>query len=781
MGDWEEVKRLAADFQRAQLSSTSHKLSERNCVELVQKLINLGLIDVMYTTDGREYVTPSELEKEIKEELFVEGGRINLVDLQQIINIDLSRIESKVSELIKFDRNLVLIQGELIEKQYLDHITEEINEKLQESGLVSVGELANTFGFTTDFMLETIEDRLGSLIHGKLDRLERGVLYTDAFIARHTARIRGVLSAVTRPTSLSNLLNQYDFQEKLFFSVISDLIGQGRLCGTIQGRQDKANFIPDVYSKTQNAWVDAFYRQNGYLDFDNLSRLGITDTHSFIKRRFKGEPIVYLKTCCAGPLVIDNLEAAVDEALSSGTWLDVMTLLPSPFLPDDAALALEKCLKNGGRSSAHVFCGSIVASERFIEECIKPFEKLMQEKAEKDAITSPALLSELSKKDLHELGDKTGPTKQDRKEERRAKASAGGGNKGGGGRGARESKTKKKDKSKLKTEKHIDDNEPRSANHELEFMTLEQVTDVLTTQLTNCPELFVDELSEYMHRPLARKYQEVARAVFLMSGNKKRKFHVELQDKITGLYNNARLFQRGLEKFRDEVQPILSHHLLRTVCTDMTNLAINCLAADHMIAVSDDKTLTHEMRLKIISRFPEKTRNVLGKLNLSLNGKDVEDFMTHFDVVSGPGFCEILLKKLDKKRERNLLVEHRQTLQEQLKQENEPAMALHLAVVLLFQHHTGCMIHAPGKCVPQIVTCLADYISPEDHERIVKYQSLVVLQLTKLGNKDASPTGDETWKGDGGKSVEILLDEELDRIKELALDNKKGGAKNVPP
>lgn len=74
MGDWEEVKRLAADFQRAQLSSTSHRLSERNCVELVQKLINLGLVDVIYTTDGREYITPPELEKEIREELFVEGG-----------------------------------------------------------------------------------------------------------------------------------------------------------------------------------------------------------------------------------------------------------------------------------------------------------------------------------------------------------------------------------------------------------------------------------------------------------------------------------------------------------------------------------------------------------------------------------------------------------------------------------------------------------------------------------------------------------------------------------
>lgn len=49
-------------------------------------------------------------------------------------------------------------------------------------------------------------------------------------------------------------------------------------------------------------------------------------------------------------------------------------------------------------------------------------------------------------------------------------------------------------------------------------------------------------------RPLMRKYQEVARTVFLSSGDQKRKLHVELQDKVTGLYTNIRLFQKGLEK-----------------------------------------------------------------------------------------------------------------------------------------------------------------------------------------------------------------------------------------
>lgn len=75
MADWDEIKRLAADFQRAQLSSTAHKLSERNCVEIVQKLIGLGLVEVIYTTDGKEYLTPQQLEREIKDELFVHGGK----------------------------------------------------------------------------------------------------------------------------------------------------------------------------------------------------------------------------------------------------------------------------------------------------------------------------------------------------------------------------------------------------------------------------------------------------------------------------------------------------------------------------------------------------------------------------------------------------------------------------------------------------------------------------------------------------------------------------------
>ena len=76
MADWAEVHRLAADFQRLQASSTAHKLSERNCVELVTKLVQRGLLEIVHTLDGKEYVTPGQLDREIRDELAAHGGDV---------------------------------------------------------------------------------------------------------------------------------------------------------------------------------------------------------------------------------------------------------------------------------------------------------------------------------------------------------------------------------------------------------------------------------------------------------------------------------------------------------------------------------------------------------------------------------------------------------------------------------------------------------------------------------------------------------------------------------
>ena len=55
-----ELLELARQFESAQQAKSSIRLSERNVVELVQKLHELHIIDfdLLHTVSGKEYITP---------------------------------------------------------------------------------------------------------------------------------------------------------------------------------------------------------------------------------------------------------------------------------------------------------------------------------------------------------------------------------------------------------------------------------------------------------------------------------------------------------------------------------------------------------------------------------------------------------------------------------------------------------------------------------------------------------------------------------------------------
>lgn len=66
--------------------------------------------------------------------------------------------------------------------------------------------------------MQAIVERLGSIIQGQQDTEDHNLFFNDAFMVRHQAHVRGVLSAITRPTKVSNIINQHGLQERLFFS-----------------------------------------------------------------------------------------------------------------------------------------------------------------------------------------------------------------------------------------------------------------------------------------------------------------------------------------------------------------------------------------------------------------------------------------------------------------------------------------------------------------------------------------------------------------------------------
>lgn len=139
------------------------------------------MLDLIATVDGKGYVTPEHLKWEIINEVSAFGGkeipctkfehsvlyiiynysklclllivgRLNLVDLAKNLNVDLSHISSKAVEIERNDPNYVIVLGQLIEKQYLKKICQEVNDRLLEEGQVHVSDLIRHYDLPSDFL-----------------------------------------------------------------------------------------------------------------------------------------------------------------------------------------------------------------------------------------------------------------------------------------------------------------------------------------------------------------------------------------------------------------------------------------------------------------------------------------------------------------------------------------------------------------------------------------------------------------------------------------------------
>lgn len=748
--DWVEVQRLAAEFQRAQLSSALQKLSERNCVEIVSKLIELKLIDVFYTNDGKEYVTPQQLSKEISDELYLHGGRISLTDLVPILNIGLQAIESRAQDLVQSRPEIHLVAGQLIDDDYMDRCVEEINETLQQNGQITLVELIKAYELPIEFLLQQMVNRVGSIIQGQQDKHDHHVFFTEGFLARNKARIRGALSAITIPTSVSAIIAQNKFPERLFFSVVDELIVSKRIQGSISGgRQvNVATFIPDIYSRSQSEWIDNFLKQNGYLEYDALTRLGLPDPKSYCRKRFKDTTLLCLSSCCVGNDILEQIEAAIEEALSSHSWVEIMSLLPSVFDDNDAEQIITHVLKNSTNlpsKEAIVIGRSAVVSNSCINKLKPIFDPMIERKASAVVASGAYLQAQADQRNAKMKSGKPEQTgeKKDKKEERRKKASEG---KVGGGTQGRETKTRSTKKKYLKGKNDSDDEVEEdvtgtgSSAFELEFMSIDEIVQVLRKQesVADAPDEFFEEIAARLHRPLQSSFQEAARLAFeamlASSSGQRRQTHGELQDKLQMLLQNIKQGEKAVQNFSSlDIQQQLVRHLLKTSGSELINELVLYIAEDSNLS-SDSKELSPEARQKLIGELPQNVRPALLGLHKATQGASVDDFLSQAETAISA--CDIVLRKVDKKKDKSATSIQRQGLIEQLSTATDAALVLHLAVLLLFHSVTQSVLNASGRFVPQIIAFLQLHLPAPTVELLTTLQGLVIQELTSKGDEE---------------------------------------------
>ncbi|VDM44104.1 unnamed protein product [Toxocara canis] len=218
---WADIQRLAADLQRVQLAEGAKKLSEKNCVEVVSMLMASKAIDIVFTSDGHAYLTKKHLLTEIKNECIGRGGRVSLSELAHTLNVDYEHIENSVAIILKQSSSFVLCNAELVSRDYVDLLCKELNERLSETGVLSISQLAKSWDLPSEILNGLVLIEIGN----KVDAMRDGdAIYTRAYLSAQSRLLRAMLIALTKVTPVAKLTARLNLSPSIFWSLYDELV-----------------------------------------------------------------------------------------------------------------------------------------------------------------------------------------------------------------------------------------------------------------------------------------------------------------------------------------------------------------------------------------------------------------------------------------------------------------------------------------------------------------------------------------------------------------------------
>ncbi|KAJ8505791.1 hypothetical protein OPV22_006677 [Ensete ventricosum] len=812
-----ELLELQRQFESAQKAKPSVRLSERNVVELVQKLHELRIIDfdLLHTVSGKEYITPDQLRLEMETEI-KKLGRVSLIDLSDVIGVDLYHIERQAEKIVADDTRLMLVNGEIISQSYWDTVAEEINEKLQECSQMSLAEIAAQLQIGSELVVSVLEPRLGTLIKG---RLEGGQLYTPAHISRITAMVRGAARGITVPTnlpsvwsSLQQLLqdigcaNSVSVDGTFFQSLFNGLLKEGEILGSLRAG---VQWTPAVFGHAQRESVDSFFSQNSYIGYDVLHKLAIPQPKQYLQSRYPEG--ILLDAVFVHPSMVEMLDAAIEDAVEHGNWIDALTVLPAYVGGEDASKILSICpsLQRAIKSSQAVILGEFcVFSSNFVKDLFERLEKEMDtlsymnlsQGLSSDVRSTSVVkvgVSSGQNTEQKEIGDAVGskhnaPEKGGKKRKGKHTGSA----KTGASEDNLENQENfpskfKKNQQKNKNAGSLDVFDAKSTAKKSSGKSKDDCLDVPSEDwikqkiLLLAPELeelggpedphaLLGHMSSHLRPLLVNSWMKRRDTVMLENAEKRRKLFDNLQKQLDEVFLDLQLYEKALDIFEDDpsLSVILHKHLLRTMATPLVDKLLTTLDMENKlkngIEIKDNENVestsfTFVDRVSLAKGLPNSLSVKAQAVAEALEGKRLDTFMIALrDVVEESG---LLVKKLDKKLERTMLHSHRKDLTSQVSSESDPVKLLPKVVALLYMQVSNKALQAPGRAISALISQLKDKLPDSTYKILMDYHSATVTLLAL----QAAAVGDEYGcSADRILSQQELLESKMPELKALS-------------
>ncbi|RYR23186.1 hypothetical protein Ahy_B03g068445 isoform B [Arachis hypogaea] len=828
----EELLELQRQFQFAQQAKSSIRLSERNVVELIQKLQQLQIIDfeLLHTVSGKEYITLDQLRNEMVSEVR-KLGRVSVIDLADTTGVDLYYVEKQAQRIVADHAEFMLNQGEIMSESYWDSVAEEVNERLQECSQIALTELAAQLNVGLDLVASMLEPRLGTMVKG---RLEGGQLYTPAYVARMNAMVRGAARGITVPTNLTVLWSslQQLLQEmggtggvavdgSFFQSLFNGLVKEGEIQGSVRAG---VHWTPAVFAIAQKESVDSFFSQNSFISYEVLHKLGIPQPIQFLQVSNlypEGKPLV---TTFVHQSMIDMLDAATEDAIERGSWSDSLSLLPSSFTPQDAAKMLSLCqsvqlaLKS---NKAHIFGEFYVLSSSFMKDIcdrvVKELETLGVSGSFGSKMSDDLQVTNEAKgydsgrlNESNEMASDAGANKHSDKGSKKKKGKATGNaaanlsESGPDNQEQASTKSKKNQRKSKDTSSQTSDSKSGSRKESVKMKddhlsspSEEWIVQKITTlfpefeeQGLDDPETILEPLANKLRPTIISSWMEKRKALLTENADRMKRLLDNLQKKLDESFLNMQLYEKALELFEDDqsTSVVLHRHLLRTVAAPMVDMLLHDLDEHNKLKngvevqeapSSESISVSPGDRVAISKSFPRPLANKALAVVEALEGKvGISNFATNLVVKNVEVFMDAFravteesalpLKRLDKKLERTLLHSYRKELTSQVSAETDPVSLLPKVVSLLYIQVYHKALQAPGRAISVAISQLKDKLDESAHKVLTDYQAATVTLLALLS---AAPGDEDDCASDRILSKRELLESQMWDLKSLVLTN----------
>lgn len=618
-----DLNALKNQFMALQKNKSSFKLSERTVVEIVMKIIDRGKVNLLHTTSGKEYVVDGKANIEIINEI-KKRKRVTTFELSSILELPIGIIEKKVDDLINKNKNFLLIDGKIMTKEYLDKITQEINDIVNKQGSASLADISNKYDLSIDFLKNFLKDKISE---GSLNaKLFPTRIITDYYIQNQIKKIRPLLLANVNPISVSKILSKYpDIDELLVDQNINTLIESGQVKGSLISNQ----FENSLYSKAQENYVLGELNQNNYIDFSKLKNIGINKNgDEFVKNLIKNEPNIK-GTFLKDYFITDNLKNNIYLIITDNESKNLPTNLKENELlvnldEDDIKVLLESMELS---DQDYIYSNYNFIQMKLINDFIENSTKEVKATAEKLFNECAKKLEEEKKEE--DQKDNEAPQAEPPQNEKKKK-------KGGAGKSGKN--TNKKNVTENKYKAFLEIKYPRAESEKIMNSFIDNPSfEFVNEKRDTLKDIFEDRILQ----ELKSIFDLEIRALIKLKEKQDNTVDVNSQLKLlNNSYAYLKLIKENISKVENYFKSNDEKRALKSLVTYLCKNEVNVFMKDLMIYEIAKNKLTidiHKLdsyaeREKILNLFNDhETRNSFTNLNKYGNEKNYNDFMEELD------------------------------------------------------------------------------------------------------------------------------------------------------